>query len=296
MNSNAHSLKETPVPLAWNISNVIIIALFHAFAATGVVFAILGYVSWKTMVFALFLYWFSGFGITGGLHRYWSHRSHDAKAFLKYFYLFAATTSFVGSVIWWARDHRIHHKFSETDKDPHDANRGFWYSHIGWLLLEKPQTVRNAKDAVDMKDLYSDRSLVFQHKHYFVLSFLCGIVLPALISGLFWHDWLGGVFFAGFSRIVWVWHCTFLVNSAAHKFGKRPFLDINPAENLLVALLTHGEGWHNFHHAYPFDYRASSDLKKYNPTGWAILLFAKMGLASNLKQNRKTRGKNGPVS
>ncbi|KAJ8928062.1 hypothetical protein NQ314_019409 [Rhamnusium bicolor] len=209
------------------------------------------------------------------------------------------------SVIEWARDHRVHHKFSETDADPHNAKRGFFFSHVGWLLCRKHPEVKNKGKGIDMSDLQADPMLDFQDKYYLIVMPLVCFILPTVGPMYLWNETFLNAFCVNLFRYCFTLHVTWLVNSAAHLYGQKPydnfslkliilkiqypnhffyFRYINPAENLTVAILALGEGWHNYHHTFPWDYK-TSELGKYsvNFTAAFIDFFAKIGWAYELK-------------
>lgn len=265
-----------------NKSNLFILTLIHALGFWGITF--ISEAHPYTIWLAVILYFLTGLSITGGLHRLWSHRSYEASLPLKLFYLFFSTMAMVGSAIWWCRDHRIHHKYSDTELDPHNANKGFWWSHIGWLFFEKKSTIKEAGKKIPMDDLLNDPLLRFQHRYYLLLSPALALGLP-LGMGLLWGDPIGGLMVAGFVRVLAKLHATLAINSFAHAWGSRPYKsDILPVENHLLSLFAHGEGYHNYHHTYQYDWKASENLRSVNLTGWMIWISSKIGLASGLKQ------------
>jgi stearoyl-CoA desaturase (delta-9 desaturase) len=198
---------------------------------------------------------------------------------------FCNTLAFEDSVIDWARDHRVHHKFSETDADPHNAKRGFFFSHVGWLLCRKHPQVKEKGKQIDLSDLWADPILRFQKKYYNILMPLVSFVMPTVVPMYFWNETFGNAFCVNLFRYALTLNATWLVNSAAHMWGDKPYdRFINPAENLVVAILALGEGWHNYHHTFPWDYK-TSELGKYsvNFSAAFIDLFAKIGWAYELK-------------
>jgi stearoyl-CoA desaturase (delta-9 desaturase) len=177
---------------------------------------------------------------------------------------FCNTLAFEDSVIDWARDHRVHHKFSETDADPHNAKRGFFFSHVGWLLCRKHPQVKEKGKQIDLSDLWADPILRFQKKYYNILMPLVSFVMPTVVPMYFWNETFGNAFCVNLFRYALTLNATWLVNSAAHMWGDKPYdRFINPAENLVVAVLALGEGWHNYHHTFPWDYK-TSELGKYS--------------------------------
>jgi len=235
----------------------------------------------KTIAWAVIYYFMTGLGITAGYHRLWSHKAFKAKLPLRVFLLMMGARAVQGSLRWWARDHRAHHRYTDTDKDPYDANRGFLYSHMGWMMVKQdPAKIGRAS----IEDLNADEWIRWQHKYYVYLAVFWGVVFPTLVAGLLWGDWKGGYFFAGVLRLVWVHHSTFMVNSLAHFWGLAPFADEHtPRDSFLTALVTLGEGYHNFHHEFPHDYRNAIKFYQYDPTKWFITVCYYLGQAYDLK-------------
>jgi len=242
----------------------------------------------NTLIFAFALWPITGFGITVGVHRLWSHRSYEASLPVRIVLMLLNSLANQGSIIHWARDHRVHHKYSETIADPHNATRGFFFAHIGWLLLRKEREVIKLGKQLDFSDLYEDPVVMFQFKldPWFNIS-MC-YFLPALVASHFWgENFWNGFFVPGGLRYIWVKHCTFLVNSAAHIYGDHPYdYESRPAENPFVSFFAIGEGWHNWHHKYPFDYAASEFgiLSQFNPSKLLIDTLALFGLVWGRKR------------
>jgi len=237
--------------------------------------------AWQTAFFTFLWYFLTGLGITAGYHRLFAHRAYEATKPLKYLLLILGAGSVQGSAQWWARGHRAHHRYTDTDLDPYSAHKGIFYAHIGWLLF-KP---RRKPGVADITDLSRDPSVQWQHRNYLSLAFLMSFVLPTLICGLGWGDYRGGYFFAGVLRLIIVHHSTFCVNSLAHYLGDAPFDDRHtPRDHFITALVTLGEGYHNFHHEFPSDYRNALKWFQYDPTKLLINFFKKVGLAHNLKE------------
>ncbi|KAJ3238386.1 hypothetical protein HDU78_003569 [Chytriomyces hyalinus] len=235
--------------------------------------------TYATFLWSVAFYFYTGLGITAGYHRYWAHRSYDATRIWQFIWLAAGTGAMEGSVKWWGRGHRIHHRYTDTDKDPYNAKNGFFWSHIGWMILKQKKTA-----TVDISDFNSDPWIRFQHKYYLFLAVFMAFVVPTLVAGLGWGDWAGGFFYAGVARLVFVHHATFCVNSLAHYIGEHTFDDKRtPRDHYLTALVTMGEGYHNFHHEFPADYRNAIKIHQYDPTKWVIWAGSIIGLTYNLK-------------
>ncbi|GEQ71616.1 hypothetical protein JCM33374_g5301 [Metschnikowia sp. JCM 33374] len=257
------------------------VILVMAIPASGVVYGIKHAPQWKTMALAFIMYVFSGLSITAGYHRLFAHKAYDAHWSVRAFFAFFGAGAVQGSIKWWGHSHRVHHRYTDTNRDPYDARQGFWYSHMGWML-----TKANPKNRAraDISDLTADPIVVFQHRHYLSLMLLAGIILPGCIAGLCWGDWMGGFMYAGILKYLFIQQATFCVNSLAHWIGVQPFDDRRtPRDHALTALVTFGEGYHNFHHEFPSDYRNALKWYQYDPTKISIWAMSKVGLAWNLK-------------
>ncbi|KAJ3209655.1 hypothetical protein HDU67_006018 [Dinochytrium kinnereticum] len=237
---------------------------------------------WKTFILSVTWYFLTGFGITGGYHRYWSHRSYDASRPFQYFLMLIASGAFEGSIRWWCRDHRAHHRFTDTPRDPYGAQNGLFWSHIGWMLVKQD---KKEIGRVDISDLNRDPMIMWQHKNYVWVASFMAFVLPTLVAGFGWGDWAGGYFYAGVLRLVFVHHATFCVNSLAHYLGETSFDDKHsPRDHFITAIVTLGEGYHNFHHEFPSDYRNAIQWYQYDPTKWSIWLASLVGWTRDLKE------------
>lgn len=246
----------------------------------GIIGACYVNLQWKTAVWAFVYYLMTGLGITAGYHRLWSHRCYNASLPLQYILALWGAGAVEGSIKWWSRGHRAHHRYTDTELDPYNAHRGFFYSHVGWMLV-KP---RRKPGAADVSDLAKTAVVRWQHKHYVLLIFIMALGLPSAVAGLGWGDWYGGLVYAGLLRLVFVHHSTFCVNSLAHWLGETPFDDKHtPKDHMITAFVTVGEGYHNFHHQFPMDYRNAIKWYQYDPTKWFIWTMKQLGLAYQLK-------------
>ncbi|KAI8812898.1 hypothetical protein BJ742DRAFT_792190 [Cladochytrium replicatum] len=234
-----------------------------------------------TFIWSVIWYFLTGLGITAGYHRYWSHRSYEATKGFQVFLMLISSGAVEGSIKWWSRHHRAHHRFTDSDKDPYGAHRGLLWSHLGWMIM-KEDFSQHGK--VDISDLKSDPIVMWQHKNYLMVAPFMSLIFPTLVAGLGWGDWWGGYFFAGVARLVFVHHATFCVNSLAHWLGDTSYDDrLTPRDHFITALVTLGEGYHNFHHEFPSDYRNAIFFWQYDPTKWFIWLFSTVGLTYGLK-------------
>jgi len=270
---------------SYNFPMIIYISFAHYLAIKGL-FHIADCTK-ETLFFAFMLWPISGFGITVGAHRLWSHRSYEASFPVRLILMLANSIANQGSIYHWARDHRVHHKHSETAADPHNATRGFFYAHVGWLLVKKDPAVVKAGREMDFSDLLEDACVMFQKKAdpWFAL-YMC-FILPGQIVTLWGDSFWNGLYVAGGLRYIYVMNCTWLVNSAAHLYGDHPYDVLSyPSENPIVSFFSVGEGWHNWHHKYPFDYSASEFgiSSQFNPSKLVIDVFSMLGLVWGRKR------------
>lgn len=263
--------------------NVALFTALHMGAAYGF-YLLLFQAQWKTWLWVYATYLMGGQGITAGAHRLWAHKSYKAKWPLKLILTAWNCIAFQNDVIEWSRDHRCHHKFSETDADPHNANRGLFFAHIGWLLMKKhPEVIKKGKD-IDISDLLADPILRFQRRHYPTLVMLLCFVVPSIVPTLWGESLWVGFYTAAIFRYALTLNVTWTVNSLAHMYGLRPYdKAINPRQNLITTIGTFGEGWHNYHHVFPSDYKASEYPWRINITTVIIDFFALIGWAYDRK-------------
>jgi len=273
--------REPPAPLVW--TNALMFALSFAAAAILVPWYAVqhGFRPAEWLVFALILT-ANGMGITGGYHRLWAHRTYEAHWTLRLFYLVFGTMALQNSVFMWCSGHRSHHLYvDDEERDPYSARRGFWFSHIGWMLREYPS---GKPDFRNIPDLQKDPMLAFQHRHYVPLAVAANVGLP-LLAGIALHDVLGMLLLGGVLRLVWSHHVTFFINSLAHMWGNRPYSEANSArDNPVLAVITYGEGYHNFHHSFAHDYRNGVRWWQWDPTKWLIAALQPLGLTSRLRR------------
>ncbi|KAF2791649.1 stearoyl-CoA desaturase [Melanomma pulvis-pyrius CBS 109.77] len=287
--------KETPKPKLHISEQPITLRNFHRhvnwlhatvvilFPLVGCVLAFYTPLQTKTFIWAVVYYFCTGFGITAGYHRLWSHRCYSAKLPLRLLLAAAGAGAIQGSIRWWSSKHRAHHRWTDTIKDPYSVQKGFNYSHMGWILMEQNPQHRGR---TDISDLDHDPVVVWQHRHFGKCMLIFAWVFPMLVAGL-WGDWWGGLLYAGVLRGSVVQQATFCVNSLAHWLGEQPFDDRNsPRDHFLTALVTLGEGYHNFHHEFPSDYRNAISWYQYDPTKWLIYALSKTGIAYDLKKFR----------
>jgi len=228
-----------------------------------------------------FMYIACGLSITAGYHRLFSHRTHKGAWPLRLFYALFGAGAFQNSAIKWCSDHRRHHLVTDSDDDPYTVLKGFFWAHIGWVMVSQDEAI-----VEKVEDLEADPILAFQDRHIFLLGFLVGMVLPGaagwyLIGGM--TGFLGGFIWGGLFRVVIVHHATFLINSAAHTWGTQPYSTANTSrDSPLLSLFTYGEGYHNFHHTFQADYRNGHKWHHWDPTKWWIRGFSFIKMTSDL--------------
>lgn len=162
-------------------------------------------------------------GVTAGAHRLWAHRSYKAKLPLKLILIIFQTMAYQGSVIGWAHTHRIHHKFSDTDADPHNPQRGMFFAHIGWLFVEYHPAVLEKRKKTPITDLTSDPLLHFQKRFFLILMPILCFYMPAAVPVYFWGETWQAAFHVNMFRYIFCLHITFLINSLAHAYGNKPY-------------------------------------------------------------------------
>lgn len=228
----------------------------------------------------------AGMGITAGVHRLWSHRSYKAKMPLQFFLMILNSMANQGTIIHWVRDHRTHHKFSDTEKDPHNSNNGFFYAHIGWLLIKKPKEVIEGGKTIDISDILNNPVAQIQNKLNPYWNLMWCFVIPTFYGKYFLSNYLDSFLIFGILRWVLILHSTWSVNSVAHLYGNQPYKNIPPRQSFLTSILSCGEGWHNYHHVYPYDYATAEHgfLYEWNPTKLFIDFFYLIGQVYDRKK------------
>ncbi len=256
--------------MQWVTISVVII--FHILAV-----AALFTFSWTNLIAAAVTWWIAGsWGIGMGYHRLLTHRGFKAPKFVEYFLTFCGTLGLQSGAINWVATHRIHHAFTETDKDPHSPRGGTFWAHIGWIFQGTAQNQTEETQWRYAPDLMKDNVHRFMSNYYWVTPVIAGVILyavggfPMVLWGIFLRQVIG-------------WHSTWLVNSATHLWGSRRFETRDDSRNNgLIAALTWGEGWHNNHHAHPRS--AKHGLTWYEiDTNWIqIKALEKLGLVSDV--------------
>lgn len=268
-------------PINW--TNMLLFSLTPAFAVIMVPLYgyYYGYDLYEWLSFVV-LMGFCGMSITAGYHRLWSHKTYKAHPLLRLIFALGGACALQNDVLTWASDHRRHHQFVDNnDRDPYSAGRGFWFSHIGWILRHYKS---GKKDFSNVKDLQRDPILVWQSKHYLSLVLLTNIGLPAAL-GYIHGNIIASLLLAGLLRLVLSQHLTYFINSLAHIWGRQPYSKNSSArDNGFLALITYGEGYHNYHHTFQWDYRNGVKWWHFDPTKWMIRTLSFAGITKDLKR------------
>lgn len=255
------------------IYHALLIALFPLF---------LPQFSWTALALCIITYIIGGISITAGYHRLYAHKAYTASPLYEWGVLLGSALAFEMSALKWSYDHRIHHNYVDTERDPYSIKKGFWYAHVLWLFDYK-----KTYDESLVKDLVSNPRVVFQDKYYL-------LIVVAMNLGVFFLGWaLTGSalasFYMGFLvRMALIHHCTWFINSLCHTYGSKTYArELSAVDNAILALLTFGEGYHNYHHAFAADYRNGIRWFHFDPTKWLIWTSSKLGLTKGLRTINK---------
>lgn len=221
----------------------------------------------------------TGLSVTVGYHRLFSHATYKTNGLIRFLLLFFGAASFEQSALAWSSQHRDHHRYVDTENDPYSIKKGFYWAHMGWLFQGQYRFFYNNVD-----DLIKSRLLMNQARHYPAWCLISGIAVPVLVGALAGHA-LGAFVLAVCFRIFFVHHSTWCINSVCHTFGKSTYDARGTArDHWFVGFMTFGEGFHNFHHRFPNDFRNGVKWYHWDPSKWIILLFEKTGLAWDVKR------------
>jgi len=266
-----------------NYATTILFSLISIGALIGVPLFGFSYgYSWVDWAMFGILYVMTGLGITVGYHRLMAHRSFDCPNWVKAAFLIVGGWALENSAFKWAADHIRHHANCDQDADPYNAQRGFWYSHCGWLFFTDGHA-----DEKYASRLRQDTVVMWQHRYYLPIV-LSGLGLTFIV-GFLYNGWIGGLgcfLLAGVGRTFAVLNSTFCINSICHLWGTQPHGQANSSrDSWLVSLMTFGEGFHNYHHTYQSDYRNGPRWYNFDPSKWLIFGLSRIGLASSLRKN-----------
>lgn len=260
--------------------NILFFSITSIFALAGCPFYVYRFgISLSEVLLFVFYVAATSMGITAGYHRLFSHATYRAHPAVQFLLLFFGAAAFEMSALDWSSRHRDHHRYVDTERDPYNIKKGFFYAHMGWLLFWKhPLDLSNAKD------LQQSRLILHQHNQYLLWAVLSGILTPLVIGFLSGHL-LGAFLFSVCLRLTVVYHATWAINSVCHTFGKATYdIYASARDHWLVAFITNGEGYHNFHHRFPGDYRNGVRWYQWDPTKWLIALMGGLRFAWDLKR------------
>ncbi|KAK7197505.1 stearic acid desaturase [Novymonas esmeraldas] len=233
----------------------------------------------------LFYVLFGAGGITAGYHRLFSHGTYTAGQAMKWSCAYFGAASFQGSIKWWARNHRIHHRYTDTSKDPYDARRGFIFTHFGWFVMRMDYELLGR---ADVSDLDGDLVVDFQRKYYGFIAGAISVVIPMMLSAFTTGEWVASFFWATMFRIHMMHHSTFFINSLAHTNwfdATQPYADSTTAhDSFIFTVAAWGEGYHNFHHQFPGDYRNGHLWSHFDITKWYIRTLSFLGFCDSLQR------------
>jgi stearoyl-CoA desaturase (delta-9 desaturase) len=269
--NSAAAVGKQPLTLSW--INVAFFGTFHALALLAP-----WCFSWSALGVMVFLHWlFGSIGICLGYHRLLTHRSLQVPKWLEYAIAILGALAMQGGPIFWVAGHRLHHAHTEDpDKDPYSSQRGFWWSHILWILYPRAEFFEEQHYKKFASDLYRDPFYRWLNRNFLPLQIPVGVLLYVLGGWSF-------VIYGVFVRAVVLWHTTWFINSAAHLRGYRSFQLKDSSRNLWwAAILTYGEGWHNNHHAHPNVAKAGYSWWEVDMTWWAIKTLQTLGLAKKV--------------
>jgi len=234
---------------------------------------------WPEAITFLVIWFFVGLSVTAGYHRLFAHKTYQAAWPVRLFLLVFGAGALENSVLNWAADHRIHHAHVDHERDPYNITKGFWWAHIGWIFFQAepiPKTV--------VRDLSEDPLVVWQDKYYKWIGLSVALGIPLLV-GVLTGRVLGCMLIGGVLRIVVSHHGTFFINSLCHMVGGQPYSREHSArDSAIMAVLAFGEGYHNYHHSFPFDYRNGVKVWQFDPAKWMIWTLSRVGLARDLRR------------
>ena len=266
----------------WLTSSFLVGTLFLSLTAVPAYIWFFRIDSFQIVLFCV-MFCACGFSITLGYHRLYSHLTFQAHWVVRLFTLIFGAGAFENSVLLWACEHRSHHKHVDHDQDPYCISKGFFHAHIGWLIFK----LRPLPPFDNVADLQKDPLVMWQHRSIHWIATLVAFVFPTII-GFAWGGWisaLGAFLIAGVARVVVLQHCTFCINSLCHYLGKQPYSSkCSARDSLLMAIVTLGEGYHNYHHEFQYDYRNGVKPWQIDPTTWIIWTLSKLGFVSKLRR------------
>ncbi len=266
----------------WPISSFLIGTLLLALSAVPAYIYCFGLDAFQAGLFVA-MFCACGFSISLGYHRLFSHLAFQAHWTVRLFVLVFGAAAFENSALLWACEHRNHHKHVDHDEDPYCISKGLFHAHIGWLLFK----LDPLPPFDNVADLQKDPLVRWQNRYIHWIGAVVAFALPVVV-GFCWGGWvaaLGAFLIGGVARIVVLQHCTFCINSLCHSLGTQPYSSrCSARDSWFMALLTFGEGYHNYHHEFQHDYRNGVKPWQFDPTKWLIWTLSKLGLARKLRR------------
>jgi len=235
-------------------------------------------VVWQEPVIFIIGWFLAGMGITIGYHRLFAHKSFKTYPLIEWLLMIFGSMALQNTILNWCSDHRRHHKKLDTKDDPYSITEGFLHAHVGWVVKKNDYKI----DGVD--DLKEKSSVKFQTKYYWSMALILSFVIPLLIGLLFSRP-IGGLLWGGVLRVTLVHHFTFFINSLCHFIGKRPYqMNTTARDSWFMALFTFGEGYHNYHHKFQWDYRNGIKWYSFDPSKWIIKSLSYFKITYNLRK------------
>ncbi len=252
-------------------------------------------IGWFEVVLFIIAYYGANISVGIGLHRLWSHHTYKTNKFVEFLLMMISGGTLQGPVLAWASDHNKHHTYTDKELDPHSPakfdNRlkGFLWSHLGWMLVGEGSY--KSIDKVTMVKLGRNKMLVWQLKYYWQVAVFMNLIMPVVVGlliGKSWHAAYGSFLFIGLGRALQQ-QMTFCVNSICHFLGSRKYYKGTAGDIWWLAIFLLGENYHNFHHAFPSDYRNGAKWYHFDVHKWIIYLMSKIGLAWDLEWTSEVR-------
>ena len=245
----------------------------------GIPLYIINYgIVWQEIAMLFIGWFFAGTGITIGYHRLFAHRTFKTYSIIEWFYMLTGSMALQNSILKWCSDHRRHHKKLDTKDDPYSIKEGFFHAHIGWIIKKGDNNYSH------VSDLERKSAVKFQEKYYWFLALFLSFIFPVII-GFSYGRPLGGLLFGGILRTTLVHHFTFFINSLCHYLGNRDYDPSTSArDSWVMAFLTFGEGYHNYHHKFQWDYRNGIKWYNFDPSKWVIKFLSIFNLTYGLRK------------
>ncbi|XP_053202774.1 stearoyl-CoA desaturase 5-like isoform X2 [Panonychus citri] len=239
-----------------------------------------------TWAFGFTLAIFGSIGLSAGCHRLWSHHSYKAKLFMRILLALMFTSVAESTIYYYVKHHRAHHVFIDTHADPQNVHRGFCFAQLGWRFMKPRPEYRTKVKTLDFTDALSDPVVKYQKMFFAPLALILGFVLPTLIPYYCWGDSLLHAFLIGAcTKSCGVIFVHGLLGSVSHMYGQRRYNNKITARDIgLMSVIAAGEGYHNFHHTFPYDYTVSEFGQTFNISKLFIDFFALFGQAYNLRK------------